>query len=322
MRLIRDRLRIAKSKNDIIGLDIGYSSIKCVVLRWRGNTCIPYEFKNYGIKAIPASVVQNKDSKSYALLTTAIKQLLATASIYARYCVVALPDTLVNSKWIRIDCSAAENIEIAINLAVEEHIPYPLDAIYFDYQVFDNPQADINYLNVLLVACRKEHLDARLELLNQANLIPLFIEVNSHAIERAYSHFNSSCAMESFLLIDVGRAQLTILFLDVTKQIRSYSERMLFSDKEHVLRQIHCFINIISIRHPYYKSDKLFFIGSNLPLLKFLVKRMNGFCGLKTEVVAWEKSFFSIDKINEKNLKKLFPSLFLSFGLALRASLD
>src|SRR5205085_1309042 len=106
--------------------------------------------------------------------------------IYSRYCVAALPDTLVNTKWIRLDCSAAENIEIAINLAVEEHIPYPLEAIYFDYQIFDSQQEDDNYLNVLLVACRKEHLDTRLEIIYQANLTPLFIEVNSHAVERAY----------------------------------------------------------------------------------------------------------------------------------------
>ncbi|WP_218813886.1 type IV pilus biogenesis protein PilM [Rickettsiella endosymbiont of Dermanyssus gallinae] len=217
MRFIRDRLNIERSRNDIIGLDIGYSSIKCVVLRWIGGTSFPYELKNYSVKAIPSGAIGNNEVKSQALLTTFIKELLEKAAIYSSYCVAALPDTLVNSKWIRLDCSAAENIEVAINLVVEEHIPYPLDAVYFDYQIFDNQQEDVSYLNVLLVACRKAHLDARLDILHQANLTPLFIEVNSHAVERAYLHFYSSSMKEYFVLIDVGMAQLTLLFLDQTK---------------------------------------------------------------------------------------------------------
>ena len=320
MRFIRDRLSIARSKNDIIGLDIGYSSIKCVVLRWRGDTRVPYELKSYSIKTIPLSDIHNNDIKSNSLLTIAIKELLEKTAIHSRCCVAALPDTLVNSKWIRIDCSAAEDIDVAINLAVEEHIPYPLDAIYFDYQIFDNQQEqDVSYLNVLLVACRKEHLDARLDILHQANLNPLFIEINSHALERAYSHFYSSNATESCVLIDVGMAQLTILFLDQAKQLRNYSERMMFSNNETVLQQIQRVINDIFLRHPYYKWDKLFFIGSNLPLLNFLVKKMHGFLGLNIATVAWETSLFSLDDLNVKEFKKLFPSLFLSVGLALRA---
>ncbi|BBB15710.1 type IV fimbrial biogenesis protein [Candidatus Rickettsiella viridis] len=281
---------------------------------------MPYELKNYTVKAIPFGNIQNNDIKSKSLLITAIKELLEKAAIYSRYCVAALPDTLVNSKWLRIDCSAAENIDVAINLAIEEHIPYPLDAMYFDYQIFDNQQEeDVSYLNVLLVACRKEHLDARLDILHQANLAPLFIEINSHAVERAYFHFYSSSTTESYMLIDVGMAQLTILFLDQTRQLRSCSERIVFSNTEAVLQQTKRFINAIFLCRPYFKWDKLFFIGSNLPVLKFLVKRLHGFLGLNTATVAWETSLFSLDSLNVKEFKKLFPSLFLSFGLALRA---
>ncbi|WP_218813885.1 hypothetical protein [Rickettsiella endosymbiont of Dermanyssus gallinae] len=94
---------------------------------------------------------------------------------------------------------------------------------------------------------------------------------------------------------------------------------MLFSNNETVLQQTQRFINAIFLRHPYDQWDKIFFIGSNLPLLKFLVKKMNGFFGLKTVTVAYETSLFSLNGLNTKEFKKLFPSLFLSFGLALRA---
>jgi hypothetical protein len=121
------------------------------------------------------------------------------------------------------------------------------------------------------------------------------------------------------VLIDVGMTQLTILFLDQAKHLRSCSERMIFSNNETILQQIQWFIHSIFLRHPFYKWDKLIFIGSNPPLLKFLVKRMNGFLDLKTATVAWETSLFSLGGLKEKEFKKLFPSLFLSVGLALRA---
>lgn len=319
MRFIRDRLNIARSKNDIIGLDIGYSSIKCVVLRGSGDTSVPYELKNYSIKAIPSGAVWNNDIKSQSSLAIVIKEWLEKEAIYSKCCVAALPDTLVSSKWTRIDCSAVESIEVAINLAVEKHIPYPLDAIYFDYQLFDNQQEEVGYLNVLLVACRKEHLDARLNILHQANLTPLFIEVNSHAVERAYLHFYSASTTESCVLIDIGMAQLTILFLDQAKQLRSCSERVMFSNNEAVLQQTQRVINAIFLTHPFCKWNKLLFIGSNLSLLKFLVKKMHGFLGLKAATITWETPLFSLGGLNAKEFKKLFPSLFLSIGLALRA---
>lgn len=319
MRFITDKLTKIRSKNDVIGLDIGYSSIKYVVLQLREDKSRPYVLKNYGIETIPCSAAENSTVKSELRLANVIKELLEKAATYSKFCVTALPDTLVSCKWIRVDCAATESIELAIDLAIEKHIPYPLDAIYYDYQIFDNQQhEDINQRDVLLVACRKEHLDARLDMLCGANLTPLFIEVNSHAIERAYGHFYAAHSMQSDLLIDVGTAQLTILFLDQRKQWRSYSERMTFYNNETVLQQIQRAINGIFLSYPYYKWHKLFFIGSNLPLLDFLAKKMPCFFGVKTATLAWDNALFTLNSLDEQKIKTLYPSLFLSLGLALR----
>ncbi|MES2141669.1 MAG: pilus assembly protein PilM [Pseudomonadota bacterium] len=313
MCFIRDRFKIAASRNDIIGLDIATTSIKFAVL---GNSRSSCQLKHYSTEAISGF---NEESivKTSTELAALIKRMLAREKISTKKCIVALPDILVNSKWIRIDKSATENLEIAINLAVEEHIPYPLDAIYFDYQVFDIP--DQNYLKVFLVACRKEHLDVRLEAIYKANLIPLFIEINSHALERAYIYLYPEYSKKPCALLVISDNQLTFLFLEAARQIHSYSERICnLIDKAMVLKKIHRCIHTFFLSYPDIKFKNLFLIGSDFLLLQDLEKAFGELYGLEAEIVEHNQLLSCSENLNVKVLEEIFPSLFLSVGLALR----
>jgi type IV pilus assembly protein PilM len=318
MSFIRDRLfNIARSGNEIIGLDIGCSAVKCVVLELV-NTKLAYRFKNHGIEKLPSGAIENFQIKAHALLATSIKRLLAQATVYSRHCVIGLPDIIVNSKWVLIDVSARENLEIAVNLAVAEHIPYPLDAIYFDYQVYEFSQENENHLNVLIVACRKEHVDACLDIVHQANLIPLAIEVSSQALVRAYFHFYPQDSLTTCMLIDIGVAQWSLLFLDENKKLCTYSEKIVSSSREELLQYLKHTINTICLSFPYITFSKIFFIGADFTLLAFITQKLNGFYGISTEIIG-NDLFVETEKLN-KEFTVNFPALFLSYGLALRGS--
>ncbi len=315
MRFLRDVFRRTRSKSQIIGLDIGCATIKCVVLKVI-TAGIAYELKHYSINAIPPESVKNNQIKASSRLAMCLKELLAKAAISSAYCVVALPDLLVISKWFRIDSSATEKLSLAVSLAVEDHIPCPLDDIYFDYQVC-SMQEDEKYLNVRVVACRKKHVDARLEVIQQANLIPLAVEMNSQAIERAFTYSYPEATATPFLLMDIGITQLTILFLGENKKISSFSESIANTDKEYLLQQVQRCIHTIFLSYPYILFSKLFFIGTNRPLLKFLVNKLDGLYGLKAKLIASQRSFSAVNALHKEFISQ-FPALFLSFGLALR----
>ncbi len=312
MYFIRDRKIAAASKNNVIGLDIATAAIKCVVLSDLGSS---YHLTHYCIEA-NSIAHENNSVKTGAELVTSIKRMLARAEIAEKKCILALPDALVNSKWVRIDRSATENIEIAINLAVEKHIPYPPEAIYFDSQVFE--VFDQNYLNVFLVACRKEQLDVRLEAIYQANLIPLFIEVNSHALQRAYTYLYPEHDDKSSLLLAIDTNHLTFLFLDKGRQIHSYSETVANFFVKAIINKIHIHIKRFYLSYPYIKLNKFFLMGSNLQVLRALAKNFGDFYGLNVEIVGRNQLLSCAKNLNEKKLDELFPSLVLSYGLALR----
>lgn len=313
MYFIRDKFKKITPKTGLIGLDITTSAIKGVVL---GSSRSSYQLKHYCIEAIPV-VKNNSFVKTSVELAVFIKRMLARIEVPVKECVAALPDTLVNSKWIRIDRSATEDFEVAINLAIEEHIPCPLSSIYFDYQVFE--VADQNYLDVFLVACRKTHLDLRLEAIYQANLIPLFIEINSHALERACVCLYPEWSKAPLILIDVDVNQLTFLFLGKTRQIYNYREKAnAFMDKATLLKQIRQCISLFCLSYPYVELNKCFLLGANFLLLQDLEKDLGALYDLTIKIVTRNKLMSYAENLNEKTLNELFPNLFLSIGLALR----
>jgi type IV pilus assembly protein PilM len=175
MYLFKDRFKSTQNTYDTIGLDIGSSRIKWV------NLGADDELKHYAIEAITTPSGQKKD---FAHIATILKQTLFEKD-FIRNCVLNIPDNLVSSKWIQVDSAAYANLEETIKLLAEQSIPYPINKLYFDYQIFDLAQSQDKF-KVLLVACHKEHLDFRLDIIQQANLIPVAAEVTSHALERAY----------------------------------------------------------------------------------------------------------------------------------------
>jgi|GEM_PF-1831899 Tfp pilus assembly PilM family ATPase len=314
MRFIRDRFKRAGTAKDIIGLDIGSSTIKCVVLA--GSAC-SYQLKYYCAELISPELTGNKQASEQVVAS--IKRLLASADILSRRCVIALPDSVVTSHWIRMDSAVADDIETAISLSIEEHIPYPLDEIYFDYQVFDGSAEGQNYVNVLLVACRKKHVDIRLEIMQQTDLIPLSIEVSSYAMQWAYAQLYPTELTNTSLLFDIGINHLTLLFLGEAKQMRSHSESMVnIVDKEIILQRVQQCFSTFYLAYPYYTFNKIFFIGSNYSLLEFLVKKMIDIYGLKVEILSLNKGLNYADDVNKEKFISLFSALYLSFSLALR----
>ncbi len=315
MRFIRDQLKRTGAGKDVIGLDIGCSAITCVVLE---GSEFSYKLKHYGVEVISPEI-KSRGIKASEQVITCIKRLLAATDVLSKHCAIALPDSVVTSQWIRIDCSAAEDIEIAVNLALEQHVPHPLDDIYSDYQVFDSPYEDKSYLDVFLVACRKEQVDVRLQIIQQANLIPLFIEINSYAIKRAYTQLYPEDLMKTSILVDIGFTHLTLSFFGEAKQIRNYSESMINRvGKEAILQRVQQCLSTLYFAYPYYKFSKLVFTGSNYPLLAFLVKKLTGLYELKIEILSHNNLLRCADDDNKKDFITLFPALFLSFGLALR----
>ncbi len=312
MYFFKDRFENPQSTDTTIGLDIGINSINWVSLGSNN------ELNQYAIQGIPTSltIAQTKDIPQIAAVLK--RTLLGQDSL--KNCILNIPDILVCCKWIQIDSIDYQHIEETMEVLAEGLIPYPLCKVYFDYQVFDLPSENQKKYNVLLVACRKDHLDFRLEIIQQANLIPIVVEVGSFALERAYSFFYTDKMNENCILLDIGSNQLTFLFFIRTKPTVYCEDLFNRLEPESILLQIKRCIKRYIMAYPYYALEKLVLIGVNVSLLNYLLNRLNGFLKIQIQILEYPKNLKYNSKLNRESLERDFLCLFLSYGLALRSN--
>jgi len=313
MYFFKDRFKNTHNTDTAIGLDIGSRTIKWVCLD-RNN-----ELKEYAIKAIPTpiGVVQTKDIPQIAAV---LKETLLDKD-HIRNCIVNIPDILVCSKSVKIDSADCQHIEEIIELLAEQSIPYPLCKLYFDYQIFDPLPKNQEY-KVLLVACRKDHVDFRLDIIQQANLVPIAVEVGSFALERACCFFYPDKMNENVIFLDLGASQLTLLFFNCS-QTMVYCENLTnVFEYECILLQIKRCIKRYALTYPYLIFKKLFLMGINIALSNYLLNRLDGFLELQIQILKCPTSIKCSPVIDIDKLVQNFPSLLLSYGLALRVNLN
>lgn len=309
MFFFKDRFKNIQNFESTIGLDINSRTIKWI------NLGKDHEIKRYAIQAIPTPEGKAATKNASHIANSLKKTLLGQDSI--RNCIINIPDVLVCSKWVQVNCTNDRQVLKIIELLAEQSFPYPLNKLYYDYQ-FHQP-LNQEKCKVLIVACRREDLDFRLDIVQQANLIPQVVEVSSYALERAYSFFFPD-SFENTLLIDMGVNKLTLLFLN-NSQTLVYCENLLNKyDQESILLQIKRCIKRYVMTYPYRFLKQLFVIGFNNSVLSFLLHKLDGFLQLK--IITLDQNQFKYSaEINSKEIKQNFLNLFLSYGLALRTNL-
>ncbi len=310
MYFFKDRFKNTQNNDATIGLDIGSSMIKWVSLG-RHN-----ELKRYAIQAIPTSVASSQ-AKDVTQIATILKGTLLEQN-YIRNCIVNIPDILVCTKWAQIDHIDCQRIEESIELLIEKFIPYPLDKLYLDYQIFKPLLESQEKSKVLIVACHKKHLDFRLDIIKQANLIPLAVEVSSFALERAYSFFYPGKINENTILLDIGASQIALLFFNGV-QTMVYCENLInILEQESILLQIKRSIKKFVLAYPYRILRELFLIGVNNSLLIYLLNKLDGFLDLNVQTLKHRNQINYGSELSTSKLRQNFLNLFLSYGLALK----
>ncbi|MEW6606993.1 MAG: pilus assembly protein PilM [bacterium] len=108
-----------------------------------------------------------------------IKRFFKKNNIKTKYICLGLPRRQILVNIIELPPIKKDLISQALKYEVEEHIPYPIEEVYYDYQIIGQFEKKTN---ILLVAVRKEVVDPYLQLLSQIELKPLFVDVDSFSI--------------------------------------------------------------------------------------------------------------------------------------------
>lgn len=166
-----------------VGIDISSASVKLLELAKQGDG---YSVESHAIVQIPPNVIVDKEIKDPEVLVQTVEKCLQVANTSATQAVLAVPDSAVISKVITLDASMSEDeMEMQISVEADKYIPFPIDDVSLDFYVLGPSDRDPSLVEVLLAAAKTTVVDARSDIIQDAGLKPVVVDVDSFATERA-----------------------------------------------------------------------------------------------------------------------------------------
>lgn len=197
-------------KKTTIGLDIGSGLVKAAVIDHAGATP---ELVKVVITPLNENAIVEGEVMDHAIVADAIRQTLETIGGKQKEVVAAVGGRDVIIKKIQVervkDAQAAE----LIRWEAEQHVPFDMDSVELDHQVLD-PDADSLEMNVLLVAAKRELIEGKRHLLEDAGVAPRIMDVDAFALHNAFA-VNYPDAMTGVVaLLNIGNDITTLNILD------------------------------------------------------------------------------------------------------------
>lgn len=341
-------------KDKTIGLDIGSHSIKVCRLSQRQKGIF---LDSFGLANLPPSSIVNGAIKEPQVIAKTLQTLLNHLGIKTKEIVFALSGYSVIIKKINLPVLPEKELSQSIEYEAQQHIPFDIKEVNLDFQILGPLKENHDSMSVLLVAVKKETLNAFLEILNLAGLDACIADVAAFALSNAYE-IKHPLDSNPIALLNMGASQITLhvltkegpvftrdIFLggrQLTEQIRSHLN-LSFEEAEKIklggnltsgsmdrirpplmsivqtwLEEIKQVLDVLTASDPETKPNKIILSGGS-SLMPGLPQFLSKGLQLPVELF---NPFFSVgvnpETFDLNYLQSVGPQMAIALGLALR----
>ena len=173
-----ERLRL-RPVTELLGVDIGTTSIKVCVLK-KGKD--GFSLQKYARRSYQKDLLHDGTIADGAFVASELKHLLREQNIKINTAATALSSYTVITKRVTMPLLDEETLSQSIGLEVETVIPYPLRDIYYNYYVMGAEDDKEAMMSLLIVAAKKEIVDAYMNVFRLAGLNLLILDVDIFAM--------------------------------------------------------------------------------------------------------------------------------------------
>jgi type IV pilus assembly protein PilM len=224
-------------KENYIGVDIGSHAVKvCQLAHGRKEIFL----KSFGLSNLPSSAIINGIIKEPQLIADTLQSLLAHLQIKSKEIVFAISGYSVIIKKITLPFIPEKELAQSIEYEAQQHIPFDIKEVNLDFQVLNPVKDDLDSMSVLLVAAKKEILNAYLEVVELSGLEASIADVAAFALANAYEN-NYPLDSTPVALVNLGAGQIT---LHVLNQYGPVFTRDIFLGGRQLTEQIQSLWNI------------------------------------------------------------------------------
>lgn len=200
------------AKKQVIGLDIGASSVKIVQLQQvkKGVT----ELKAFGALPLAPEVIVDGAIMDAEVVVDTITQAKKQFNAKGKYAAISVSGHSVIVKKIIVADTSREELESGIDTEAQQYIPFDIEDVNVDFQILEADETvEEGEMGILLVAVKKEKVDEHIELIREASLDPIVVDVDAFAVENAFE-LNYEIDPDLIIgLVDIGAGTMNINIL-------------------------------------------------------------------------------------------------------------
>lgn len=304
---------LKKKQNSVkIGLDWGFSSLKVVILESQNDT---YILKDARIVELPS-----QDLK----LSSLIKDLnLPACGVNLGICG---PNVIV--RYVAMAKMSEEEFRNSLRYEAASHLPFPVEEVNLDGAILkDLPD---NQMLVMLAAARKDFVNQRLKVFQEAGIKVNILDIDSLALINAFNYTRSQKPEEissgAVALLNIGASVTNINVLDAG--VPQFSRDINIAGNDLARRAsrdvtIANFVSEIRKSFDYYEAgstmviNKIYLSGGG-SLVSDLAKNLGSYLDIRIDQWNPFNNFEFSPELDEQNLHKNSAQFAVAVGLALR----
>ena len=191
------------------GLDIGSGFVKLVVMDH--SKAEPEIVRVATSPMVPDAIVEG-EIMDPVLVADTLRSVVESAGLKDKRVVAAVGGHDVIIKKIQMDRMPESDARDVIRWEAQQHVPFDMESVQLDFQILD-PVSDGAQMSVLLVAAKRELIESRLTLLEDAGLTAAAIDVDAFALHNAFEQSYPSAQEGLVALVNVGHETTNVNLL-------------------------------------------------------------------------------------------------------------
>jgi type IV pilus assembly protein PilM len=195
-----------KTKN-LIGLDIGSSSVKAVELKRKG---AGYELVNLGMEALGQDTVVDGAIMDALSVSSAIEKIFTENKIKTKNVATSVSGHSVIVKRITVTAATDEELYAQIPYEAQQHIPFDMADVNLSYQPL-GPAVTGPGTDVMLVAVKREKILNHTNVLSQAGRAPTVVDYDGFAVFNAFEVNYDVPPEQLVALLNIGASIMNIV---------------------------------------------------------------------------------------------------------------
>ncbi|MEK8017055.1 MAG: type IV pilus assembly protein PilM [Candidatus Parabeggiatoa sp.] len=203
----------------VLGIDISSTAVKLLELSRVGKG---YKVESYAMEPLQENAVEDKEIIETEIVGNAISNAVERAKPRAQHAAIAVAGRSVITKITTMDGGMSdEDMKEAIESDPATYLGQEVEEVHLDWKVIGPNEKEPERVDVLVVACRDETIEARITTLEMSGLKAKVVDIEKYALENAFSMVAQNDPEindgETIALIEVGATTTSMSVLGKNK---------------------------------------------------------------------------------------------------------